>query len=127
MTASAELVGVPPGRAPASVAELDAYFAAVRPELTLSPGAADTARYLTEMPAIEPELADIWQVIAAAAVGSLPGWARDLYGWSDADAPDRTEVRQVLGVLDAIYLGEPGVLEGRQRLAVRMRAAESAR
>ena len=26
MTASAELVGVPPGRAPASVAELDAYF-----------------------------------------------------------------------------------------------------
>jgi uncharacterized protein (DUF2236 family) len=127
MTASAELVGVPPGRAPASVAELDAYFAAVRPELTLSPGAADTARYLTEMPAIEPELADVWQVVAAAAVTSLPSWARDLYGWSDAVAPDRTEVRQVLGVLDAIYLGEPGVLEGRQRLAVRMRAAESAR
>jgi uncharacterized protein (DUF2236 family) len=127
MTASAELVGVPPGRAAASVAELDAYFAAVRPELTLSPGAADTARYLTEMPAIEPELADVWQVVAAAAVTSLPSWARDLYGWSDAVAPDRTEVRQVLGVLDAIYLGEPGVLEGRQRLAVRMRAAESAR
>ena len=66
-------------------------------------------------------------MIAAAAVASLPSWARDLYGWSDAAAPDRTEVRQVLGVLDAIYLGEPGVLEARQRLALRMRAAESAR
>jgi hypothetical protein len=37
-------------------------------------------------------------------------------------APDRTEVRQVLGVLDALYLGEPGVLEARQRLTLRMRA-----
>ena len=127
MTAAAELVGVPPGRAPACVAELDAYFAAIRPELTLSPAAADTARYLTALPAIEPELTDVGQVIAAAAVASLPSWARDLYGWSDAAAPDRTEVRQVLGVLDAIYLGEPGVLEARQRLALRMRAAESAR
>src|SRR5580658_1134244 len=54
MTASAELVGVPPGAAPESVAELDDYFEAVRPELALSPAAADTAAYLTEMPAIEP-------------------------------------------------------------------------
>src|ERR1700677_2698003 len=37
MTASAELVGVPLGAAPASVAELDDYFEAVRPELVLSP------------------------------------------------------------------------------------------
>jgi len=29
----------------------------------------------------------------------------------------------VLGVLDALYLGEPGVLEARQRIAARMRAA----
>jgi uncharacterized protein (DUF2236 family) len=122
MTASAELVGVPPGAAPASVAELDDYFEAVRPELALSPAAADTAAYLTEMPAIEPELTDLWQVLAAASVASLPDWARDLYGRADAVAPDRTEVRQVLGVLDALYLGEPGVLEARQRLTLRMRA-----
>ena len=123
MTAVAELVGVPPGRAPASVAELDEYFEAVRPELILSPAAADTAAYLTEMPAIEPELTDLWRVLAAASVASLPDWAKDLYGRADAVAPDRTEVRQVLGVLDAIYLGEPGVLEARQRLTLRMRAA----
>jgi uncharacterized protein (DUF2236 family) len=122
MTASAELVGVPPGTAPASVAELDDYFETVRPELALSPAAADTAAYLTEMPAIEPELTDLWRVLAAASVASLPDWAKDLYGRADTVAPDRTEVRQVLGVLDALYLGEPGVLEARQRLTVRMRA-----
>ena len=122
MTAAAELVGVPPGAAPASVAELDDYFQAVRPELTLSPAAADTAAYLTAMPAIEPELTDLWEVLAAASVASLPDWARDLYGRADTVAPDRTEVRQVLGVLDALYLGEPGVLEARQRLTMRMRA-----
>jgi len=35
----------------------------------------------------------------------------------------RTEIRQALGVLDAVFLGEPGVLEARQRIAVRMRTA----
>jgi hypothetical protein len=41
----------------------------------------------------------------------------------DPVPPEREEVRQVLGVLDAVYLGEPGVLEARQRLTLRMRAA----
>jgi uncharacterized protein (DUF2236 family) len=123
MTTAAELVGVPPGRAPASVAELEAYFAAVRPELTLSPGAAATAAYLIEMPDVEPELADIWRELAAASVTSLPDWAREMYGQADAVPPSRETVRQVLGILDAIVLGEPGVLEARQRLTLRMRAA----
>ena len=123
MTAAAELVGIPAGRAPSSVAELDAYFTAVRPELTLSPGAASTAAYLIEMPAVEPELADIWRDLAAASVTSLPAWARQMYGLDDVVPPPRETVRQVLGVLDAIALGEPGVLEARQRLTLRMRAA----
>ena len=122
MTAAAELVGVPAGQAPASAAELDAYFTAVRPELTVSPGATAIAGYLIGMPDVEPELADLWGDLAAAAVWSLPGWARQLYGLGDSE-PDRETVRQVLGVLDAIYLGEPGVLEARQRITLRMRAA----
>ena len=140
MTAAAELIGVPAvgfamGGAPASVAELDAYFEAVRPSLAASKSTEDTASYLIGMPDVEPELADVWQVLAAAAVTSLPGWARDMYGFGLAGAgntghndrdpvpPEREEVRQVLGVLDAVYLGEPGVLEARQRLTLRMRAA----
>jgi uncharacterized protein (DUF2236 family) len=129
MTAAAELVGVPAGQAPASVAELGAYFEAVRPALTASQSTEDTAAYLLGMPAAEPELADVWQVLAAASAASLPGWARALYGFGDGGpgpdsvAPGREETRQVLGVLDAVYLGEPGVLEARQRLLLRMRQA----
>ena len=137
MTAVAELIGVPAapfadGGAPASVAELDAYFAAVRPDLATSASTADTSAYLLGMPDIEPELAGVWEVVAAAAVSSLPGWARAMYGFGDGGPvpgsvpPDRDEVRQVLGVLDAVFLGEPGVLEARQRLTLRMRAAEQA-
>ncbi len=140
MTAAAELIGVPAasfaeGGAPTSVAELDAYFAAVRPSLATSQSTTDIAAYLIGMPDVEPELADVWEVLAAAAVASLPGWARDMYGFGLDDAynkglgldsvpPEREAVRQVLGVLDAVYLGEPGVLEARQRLTLRMRAAE---
>jgi hypothetical protein len=122
------------GGAPASVAELNAYFAAVRPSLATSQSTEDIATYLIGMPDVEPELAEVWEVLAAAAVASLPGWARAMYGFGDARAantgpaldsapPEREAVRQVLGVLDAVYLGEPGVLEARQRLTLRMREA----
>ncbi len=135
MTAAAELVGVPAasfadGGAPASVAELDAYFAAVRPSLATSRSTEDTAAYLIGMPDVEPELAEVWEVLAAAAIASLPGWARAMYGFGaggrdpGSAPPEREAVRQVLGVLDAVYLGEPGVLEARQRLTLRMRAAQ---
>jgi uncharacterized protein (DUF2236 family) len=132
MTAAAELIGMPAGLAPASVAELGAYFAAVRPALATSTSTEDTATYLLTMPDVEAELADSWQVLAAAAVSTLPGWAQDMYGFGAGGAepgavpPERAEVRQVLGLLDAIYLGEPGVLEARQRLTLRMRAAQQA-
>lgn len=137
MTAAAELVGVPAARfadggAPACVAELDAYLDAVRPSLAASGSTEDIAAYLLNMPDVEPELADAWQVLAAATVATLPGWARAMYRFGDGGPgpdsvpPTREEVRQVLGVLDAVYLGEPGVLEARQRLTLRMRAAEQA-
>jgi hypothetical protein len=35
----------------------------------------------------------------------------------------REEIRQALGVLDAVFLGQPGVLEARQRITLRARAA----
>ena len=125
MTAAAELIGVPAGMAPSSVAELDAYFTGVRPSLASSASVTDTARYLLGMPDVEPELADVWEVLAAASAASLPGWARELHGFGDVVPPEREPVRQVLGVLDAVYLGEPGVLEARQRLTLRMRASEA--
>ena len=58
----------------------------------------------------------------------MPDWALQMYGYH---APGvltparRAEIRQDC-VLDVVFLGEPGVLEARQRIALRMRAAQRA-
>ncbi len=84
--------------------------------------------YLLDPAGMGEEIAEMWQDIRDAAIISLPGWARDLYGYP-APPPltdgRRTEIRQTLGVFDAVFLGEPGVLEARQWLALRMRQAGS--
>ena len=126
MTVAAELVGVPAGMAPASLAALRQYLASVRPDLRCTPAAAESAGYLLDPPGLDSEIAGIWLDIRAGATGSLPHWARELYGFP-AQPPltpaRRLEIRQALGVLDAVFLGEPGVLEARQRIALRMRSA----
>lgn len=128
MTVAAELVGVPREMIPASVAALGQYMAAVRPELRRTPAAAESMGYLLDPAGMGEEIAELWQDIRQAAIASLPGWARDLYGYPAAPltAERRTEIRQVLGVLDAVLLAEPGMLEARQRLALRMRSAGKA-
>ena len=60
-----------------------AYFAGVRPSLATSQSTEDTASYLLGMPDVEPELAEVWQVLSAAAVATLPDWARAMYGFGD--------------------------------------------
>jgi uncharacterized protein (DUF2236 family) len=128
MVVAAELVGVPAGLVPASVAELGDYIASVRPELRRTAAAAESMAYLLDPPGLDAEIADIWQDIRYGAIVTLPDWAREMYGYSVPPlTPERREeVRQVLGVLDAVFLGEPGVLEARQRIAARMRAARPA-
>ena len=79
-------------------------------------------------PSLDEEIAEIWQDVRDAAIAVLPEWARQMYGY---DAPPlspgrRTEIRQSLGVLDAMFLGQPVVLEARQRITLRMRAGRSA-
>jgi uncharacterized protein (DUF2236 family) len=129
MVVAAELAGVPRRLVPASVADLDRYAAAVRPELRCTAAAAESMAYLLDPPGLDEEVAGIWQDVRDAAVAVLPGWARDMYGYG---APQpltpgrRTEIRQSLGVLDAVFLGEPGVLEARQRITLRMRTGRPA-
>jgi uncharacterized protein (DUF2236 family) len=128
MAVAAELVGVPAGTVPASVAELDDYIASVRPGLRCTPAAAQSMAYLLDPPGLDEEIADIWQDVRYGAIATLPGWAREMYGYSVPPlTPDRREeIRQVLGVLDAVFLGEPGVLEARQRITARVRSARRA-
>jgi len=85
--------------------------------------------YLLDPPDLDEDIAEIWQDIRDAAIAVLPRWARQMYGYG-APPPmtpgRRTEIRQSLGVLDAMVRGQPGVLEARQRIALRMRAAQPA-
>jgi uncharacterized protein (DUF2236 family) len=128
MVVAAELVGVPADRVPASVAALGAYIAAERPGLRCTSAAAESMAYLLDPPGLADDLAEIWADVRDGVLAALPDWAREMYGY---DAPPltperQTEIRQALGVLDAVYLGEPGVLEARQRITLRMRAAQHA-
>jgi uncharacterized protein (DUF2236 family) len=129
MVTAAELVGVPRAQVPASRAELDWYLSSVAPQLQCTPAAAQSMAYLLDPPGLDPDIAEIWQDVRDGAIIALPSFARDMYGYR---APQpltearRTEIRQALGVLDTVFLGEPGVLEARQRITLRMRAARPA-
>jgi uncharacterized protein (DUF2236 family) len=129
MVAAAGLVGIPAGLVPASVAALEKYLASVRPILQATPAARESMAYLLDPPGLDPDVAEIWQDVREGTIASLPDWARDLYGYIlDTPLTDdrRTEIRQALGVLDTVFLAEPGVLEARQRLTLRMRAGRAA-
>lgn len=70
---------------PASRAEVDAYFAEVRPELVASPVAKRAARRLALAPL--PRRIELltparpgWTAVAAIAIGMLPPWAKEIYG-----------------------------------------------
>ena len=84
--------------------------------------------YLLDPPDLDQDIAEIWQDIRDAAIAVLPRWARQMYGYSAPPLSPgrRAEIRQSLGVLDAVFLGQPGVLEARQRITLRMRKARSA-
>ena len=125
MTAVARLIGMPDGLAPSSVAELDAYLESVRPELRATPAAMEVADYLLNPPGLEEGVAELWGEMKDAVLGSLPDWAEDMYGFAHLELTDdrRAEIRQALGVFDALTIGEPGVLEARQGIELRMRQA----
>jgi uncharacterized protein (DUF2236 family) len=125
MVVAAELVGVPADIVPDSVAALESYMTRMRPRLLCTAAARESMAYLLDPPGLDPDVAEIWQDIKEAILISLPAWAVQMYGYSAPELTSgrRDEIRQALGVLDAIFLGEPGVLEARQRITLRMRAA----
>jgi uncharacterized protein (DUF2236 family) len=141
--AAAEVIGVPAELVPASAAGLGAYFEAVRPELACTPAAATAMSYLVDYVGSDAqdaagEEAEMWRDVRDAAIAALPDWAIGLYAghvpqiheavkrFGDMSTESRTAVRQALGVLDTVFMAEPGVLEARQRIQLRVRAAERA-
>jgi uncharacterized protein (DUF2236 family) len=123
MAISAALLGVPEELIPSDTASLASFITTLVPRLTLTPAAQESASYLLDPPGMDDEIADLWQEIRDAVLISLPAFALDLYGYSAPAQATRSEIRATLGVLDAVFMGEPGVLEARQRITLRMRAA----
>jgi len=125
MVVAARLVGVPAELVPASVAALGTYLSSVQPRLRCTAAARESMAYLLDPPGLDDEVAEIWQDIREATLISLPASARQMYGYTAPELTQarREEIRQALGVLDAVFLGEPGVLEARQRIVLRTRSA----
>lgn len=126
MVVAAELVGVPRALIPTTLSELERYISSVQPELICTPAAQESMTYLLDLPGLAEDIAAIWQDVRDGAIAALPAWAREMYGYEaprSMGTSRRTEIQQALGVLDAVFLGEPGVLEARQRIVLRTRAA----
>jgi uncharacterized protein (DUF2236 family) len=123
MVPFAAIVGVPAVRVPTTVAGLDAYLRSVE-LVQATPAARDAIGYVLDPPDVEGETRETWRELGEVAIGTLPEWARSLYGFAapPAGALERLRVRQLLGVLDLGFESLPGVLEARQRIELRVRA-----
>jgi uncharacterized protein (DUF2236 family) len=123
MVPFAEIVGVPAERVPASVHALRAYIESVD-LLQATPAARDAIGVVLDPPDLSPDLRDLWHDLGQVAIGTLPAWAREMYGFAEpqAESMEREPVRQLIGALDLMLESMPGVLEARERIELRMRA-----
>ena len=80
---SAELIGIDRAAAPASMAELDAYYERTRPGLYACDEARQALRltFHPPVPAGNRGLKLGLPPVAVLAFSTLPGWARRMYGW----------------------------------------------
>jgi uncharacterized protein (DUF2236 family) len=87
---SAGLVGLRPADVPASLADLDAYYQEMRPRLHACPEAwqALRASFLPPLPRRLLPLRLVVPPVNVLAFGSLPRWARQLYGTPGLPATD---------------------------------------
>ncbi|GAA5019360.1 oxygenase MpaB family protein [Kitasatospora paranensis] len=106
--AVARLVGVPDDvPVPASVRELDAYNARVRPDLLVTPAAREAVRFAFLPPLrgralLAAPAMPAWGGLVGLAVAMLPAWARRMYGlpgWRLTDHVATLEARAVRAAL----------------------------
>jgi uncharacterized protein (DUF2236 family) len=123
MVRFAEIVGVPAEDVPATVRSLRSYIESVELRQA-TPAAKDAIGVVLDPPDLEDEMRELWRDLGQVAVGTLPDWAREMYGFHapPAELMERESVRQLLGALDLAFESLPGVLEARQRIELRMRA-----
>jgi uncharacterized protein (DUF2236 family) len=97
---SAELIGVDRAAAPASVAELDAYYEEIRPRLYACEEARQALRLTLHPPVPDGNL--VLQLglppVSALAFSTLPGWARRMYGRPSGPLSDMTATAGIRAV-----------------------------
>jgi uncharacterized protein (DUF2236 family) len=123
MAPFAEMVGVPSEMVPASVQALTDYIESV--ELRqVTPAARDAIGVVLDPPGLGDDLRELWHELGQVAVGTLPAWARSMYGFSEprAELMEREPVRQLIGAVDIAFESLPGVIEARERIELRTRA-----
>jgi uncharacterized protein (DUF2236 family) len=122
MVRFAEIVGVPREEVPTTVESLRRYLESVELRRA-TPAAKEAIGIVLDPPDVDAETRDLWHDLAQVAVGTLPQWALDMYGFATppAELMEREPVRQLLGALDLAFESLPGVTEARQRIELRMR------
>ena len=123
MVPFAEIVGVPREMVPASVAANDAYLRSVE-LVQITQAARDAIGVVLDPPGLDQPTREMWHDISQVAIGTLPDWARDAYGFAapPAEALERGLVRQLLGALDLAFESIDGVMEARRRIELRSRS-----
>ena len=123
MARFAEIIGVPATMVPSSVAALTEYLESV--ELRrLTPAASEAIAIVLDPPGLDAATRELWHDLGHVAVGTLPAWARLMYGFDEPprEMMEREPVRQLVGALDFAFESFPGVLEARERIELRTRA-----
>jgi uncharacterized protein (DUF2236 family) len=122
MVRFAEIVGVPREDVPSTVRSLRDYLEAVELRQA-TPAAREAIGIVLDPPGLDADTRDLWHDLGQVAVGTLPAWAREMYGFEapPSEVMEREPVRQLLGALDLVFESLPGVLEARQRIELRTR------
>ena len=123
MVLFAEIVGVPRELVPASAQALERYIASVE-LVQATPAAREAMGFVLDPPGLDADIRELWRELGQVAIGTLPDWARELYGFEapPRELMEREPVRQLLGAIDLAFELQPGVIEARQRIELRMRA-----
>ena len=122
MVRFAEIIGVPASRIPASVDALRQYLESVELRQA-TPAALEAIGIVLDPPGLDTDTRELWHDLGRVAVGTLPAWARAMYGFEETppELMEREPVRQLIGALDFAFESFPGVLEARERIELRMR------
>ena len=105
MVRFAEIVGVPRDDVPTTVQALRGYIESVGLRQA-TPAATDAIKIVLDPPEIEEDdMRQLWRDLGQVAVGTLPDWARDMYGFQapPPELMERESVRQLLGALDLAF------------------------